>query len=218
MPAGAGVTRLTPLTLEGPAGELEAVLQEREGDAPTHVALVLHPHPLYGGTLHNKVVHRVAATLHALGAAVLRINFRGVGKSAGSHDRGVGELEDARAALDWLTRRHPDARRWLAGFSFGSWIAALLAAEVSGIERLILIAPPVTSSSFEVLRTVTTPKLVIQGAADDVCPPAALEVEWKKWAAPRELIVVPGANHFFDRQLGELAAALTRSLGASPRP
>ncbi|MGH7742883.1 MAG: alpha/beta hydrolase [Candidatus Eiseniibacteriota bacterium] len=210
----AGATRLLALTLEGPAGALEALLQERAGESPARIAVVCHPHPLYGGTLNNKVVHRVASTLHGLGAAVLRFNFRGVGKSAGHYDQGRGELEDARAAFDWLVKRHPGAHRWMAGFSFGSWIAARLAAEERAIERLILVAPPVRSSSFEVLHTLSTPKLVLQGDHDDMCPPDALEQEWPKWAEPRELIVIPGANHFFDRQLGDLSAALTRALPA----
>jgi alpha/beta superfamily hydrolase len=213
--ASAGATRLVPVTIEGPAGPLEGLLQERAGESPAHVALVLHPHPLYGGTLNNKVVHRVASTLHGLGATVLRINFRGVGKSAGRHDQGAGELEDARAALAWLVRRTPSARRWLAGFSFGSWIAARLAAQEAGIERLILIAPPVLSSSFDVLHSLASPKLVVQGSADDMCPLDALEKEWPGWAEPKQLVVIPGATHFFDRQLGELAGALTRALAPS---
>src|SRR5262249_6504682 len=111
------VSRLLPLETTGPAGRIEALLQDRENVAPDTVALVCHPHPLYGGTLHNKVTHRVAATLFARGAAVLRFNFRGVGRSEGVHDRGRGELMDGLAMLDWLPRRHPGARPWVAGFS-----------------------------------------------------------------------------------------------------
>ena len=210
----AGDTRLLAITLEGPAGAIEALLQERPGHAHSRLAVVCHPHPLYGGTLDNKVVHRVASTLHQLDAAVLRFNFRGVGRSAGRHDQGSGELDDARVALDWLAKRHPGARRWLAGFSFGAWIAARLAAVEHSVERLILVAPPVRSSSFAVLHTLATPKLVIQGSNDDMAPLSALEEEWPNWAEPRELITIAGANHFFDRQLGELSAALTRALPA----
>src|SRR5262245_3827940 len=162
--------RLESLTLPGPAGALEAVLQHREGEIPEVAALVCHPHPLHGGTLHNKVVHRVAATLHEMGAAVLRFNFRGAGKSEGVHDEGRGELEDARAALRWLEQRYPGARRWLAGFSFGSWIAARLAAHEPA-ERLILVSPPLHRSDFDSMRRSEVPKLVLQGTADDICPP-----------------------------------------------
>lgn len=212
MPDPEPVTRLQPIVLEGPAGPLEALLQEREGEEPAVTALVCHPHPLYGGTLHNKVVHRVAATLHAGGAAVLRFNFRGAGRSAGHFDGGDGEVEDARAALAFLRARHPGARRWVAGFSFGSWIAARFALTEREVERLILIAPPVVRSNFDMLRSRSIPKLVIQGTADEVCPIAALEAAYSNWAEPKELIRVVGASHFFDRQLGALAEALVQGL------
>ncbi len=209
-------TRLVRLVVPGPAGPLEALLQEHEGATVSRVALVCHPHPLYGGTLHNKVVHRAASTLHQMGAAVLRFNFRGVGGSAGTHDRGDGEVEDARAALAFLRQRYAGARAWAAGFSFGSWIAARLGAAEPGIERLILIAPPVGTSSFEVLHTLATPKHVFQGSADDVCPPAALAPEYARWAEPKSLALVEGANHFFDRQLGALSQAMLEALKNLP--
>jgi uncharacterized protein len=212
-----GATRLTTLMLEGPAGPLEALLQEREGVTPDVVALVCHPHPLYGGTLHNKVTHRAASALHALGAAVLRFNFRGVGASAGTHDRGAGEVEDARAALRFLSERHPHARRWMCGFSFGSWIAMRLAVSDASITQLILIAPPVRYAGFEALRTATMPKLVIQGTADVTSPPALLEEEFPTWAEPKTLIRIEGGTHFFDRQLGALGDAITGSLSAAAR-
>lgn len=205
-------SRLTTITIAGPAGPLEGLLQEREAHDHALTALVCHPHPLHGGTLHNKVVHRVASTLHALGAAVLRFNFRGVGKSAGQHDEGPGELEDARAALEFIRGRYPHARRWLAGFSFGSWIAARLAAEERDIERLILVAPPVTRSEFDVLRRATVPKLVVQGTADELCPPGDLAAEFPRWAEPKKLVMIEGAGHFFDRQLTPLGDALRAEL------
>ena len=109
-------SRLVPVTVPGPEGSLEGLLQEHQGKTARLAALVCHPHPLYGGTLHNKVVHRTASTLHGFGAAVLRFNFRGVGKSEGRFDRGAGELEDARAALGWLEARHVNARFWVHGW------------------------------------------------------------------------------------------------------
>ena len=205
-------SRLTPVTVPGPAGSLEGLLQTHSSGPHGIVALVCHPHPLYGGTLHNKVVHRVASTLHQLGADVLRINFRGVGASAGTYDDGVGEVEDARAALAWLVARDPDARRWVAGFSFGAGIAARLAASESGVERMILVAPGVRTSSFDVLRTTPVPKLVIQGTADTVCPIEALLPEFESWAEPKELVRVDGAGHFFDRQLATLGNAVRAAL------
>jgi|SRR5262245_14259654 len=211
------VTRLQHLTLAGPAGTIEAVLHEREARPHELTAVVCHPHPMYGGTLHNKVVHRVASTLHEMGAEVLRFNFRGVGRSEGVHDEGIGELEDARAVVQWMRTRYPGARLWLGGFSFGAWIAARLAASDPRIERLILVAPPVTRSGFGVLRHCAVPKLVIQGSADTVCPPADLEREFPQWAEPKTLVMVPDASHFFDRQLGPLGSAIHDSLAAAAR-
>jgi uncharacterized protein len=210
------VTRLQHVAFEGPAGSIEGALQERDGPHGL-VAVVCHPHPAYGGTLHNKVVHRVASTLHELGADVLRFNFRGVGASAGAYDQGRGELEDARAAVAWIRARHPGTRAWLAGFSFGSWIAARLAASDPAIERLILVAPPVRRSSFDVLRHCAVPKLVIQGLADTTCPPADLESEFPLWADPKTLIRVPDASHFFDRQLGPLGRAIEDALAEAAK-
>lgn len=215
--SGGEASRLASVVVPGPAGALEGLLQQHTGHTPAITALVLHPHPLYGGTLHNKVVHRIASTLHQLGAEVLRINFRGVGASAGTHDRGVGELEDARAAWRWLAERHPHARHWLAGFSFGSWIAARLAASEPGVERVVLVAPSVKVSSFEVLRTCPVPKLVLQGTADEVCPIENLKAEFPTWADPKSLIEIEGASHFFDRQLGLLGDALREALESVAR-
>ena len=215
MSRGLAGSRLVPLSIAGPAGRLEALLHEHETRDHSIAALICHPHPLYGGTMHNKVVHRAAAVLHALGAAALRFNFRGAGHSAGRHDRGEGELEDARAALGFLTERYPQARRWLAGFSFGAWIVSRLAAAETGIERLILIAPPVLNSSFDGLDSLSVPKLVLQGTDDDICPPAALREQFRRWAEPKKLVEIPGATHFFDRQLGALAEAMHEALSES---
>ena len=206
------VSRLLPVEITGPAGRIEGLLQEVEGAEPALAALVCHPHPLYGGTLHNKVTHRVASTLHARGAAVLRFNFRGVGKSEGVHDRGRGELHDSLAVLDWLRRRYPGARVWVAGFSFGSWVATRVAAAESAVEQLIMVAPGVHTQTFEEMRTCPVPKLVIQGTADTVCKPENLERAYPTWAGPKRLEWVEGAGHFFDRQLADLGAAIEHGL------
>lgn len=206
--------RLLPLELAGPAGRIEALLQERDGIAPAFVAIVCHPHPLYGGTMHNKVTHRVAATLFARGGAVLRFNFRGVGTSEGTHDRGRGERDDTLALLDVLRRRHPGAPAWMAGFSFGSWVASRVTAAEPAVERLILVAPPVHTQTFEELRTCPVPKLVIQGTADEVCRPENLARVYPTWAEPKRLVEVEGASHFFDRRLAELGAAIETGLAS----
>ena len=198
--------------LEGAAGPIEALLQERDEHDHELIAVVCHPHPLYGGTMHNKVAHRVASTLNSLGAAVLRFNFRGVGKSAGTHDRGVGELADARVALQFMRERYPASRRWVAGFSFGAWVASRLAASEPDIERLIMIAPGVHTQTFEEMLTLPTPKLVVQGTADEVCKLENLERVFPAWAEPKRLRRVEGATHFFDKQLAQLADAMLEGI------
>ena len=209
-------SRLREVTFEGPVGTLEGLLQERDARDHALTAVVCHPHPLHGGTLHNKVAHRVASVLHGLGAAVLRFNFRGVGGSAGTFDRGAGELDDARAALRWMEARYPGVRRVLAGFSFGSWVAARLAAVEPWIEHVILVAPPVATADFSAMRTSPVPKLVIQGTLDHICPLAAMELEFPAWSGPKRLERVDGATHFFDRRLAALADALRIGLGHDP--
>jgi alpha/beta superfamily hydrolase len=206
------VSRLVPIVLDGPAGPIEALLQERGEHDPMLTAIVCHPHPLYGGTMHNKVVHRLASTLHGLDAAVLRFNFRGVGASAGAFDLGAGEREDARAGLAFLRERYPAARRWVAGFSFGAWVASRLAADEPDVERLVLVAPPVTTQTFEEMATCPVPKLVVQGTADDICPPEALARVLPAWAEPKRLMKVEGAGHFFDRHLAGLAQAVLEGI------
>ena len=207
------VSRLLPVEITGPAGRIEGLLQENEGVEPSSVALVCHPHPLYGGTLHNKVTHRLASTLHARGAAVLRFNFRGVGKSEGVHDRGRGEHHDSHALRDRLRRRHPQARAWVAGFSFGSWVASRVAAAEAVVEQLVLVAPPVHTQTFDEMRTCPVPKLVVQGTADEVCRPENLRRVFPLWADPKRLAWVDGASHFFDRRLVELGTAIDQGLG-----
>lgn len=209
-----GAARLLPLELSGPAGRIEALLQEREGVAPEFVAVVCHPHPLYGGTLHNKVAHRLASTLFARGGAVLRFNFRGVGRSEGTHDRGRGERDDTLMLLEVMRRRHPAAPAWMAGFSFGSWVASRVAAAEPAVERLVMIAPPVHTQTFDEMRGSPVPKLVVQGTADEVCRPENLARVFPTWAGPKHLEEVSGASHFFDRQLAELGDAIARGLDA----
>jgi len=212
-----GASRLAPLELPGPAGRLEAILQECDSGLPAFAALVCHPHPLFGGTMHNKVVQRMAATLHDMGGTTLRFNFRGVEKSEGRFDEGRGEVDDARAALDWLRRHRPGTPLLAAGFSFGSRVAARVAAEEADVERVVLVAPPLAGGGFEAMRTSPVPKLVLQGTADDLCPLAALQAEFPGWAEPKRLVTIDGATHFFDRQLGELAKALLQGLPALPQ-
>jgi hypothetical protein len=189
--------------LDGPAGRLEALLETPE-DAPRAVALLCHPHPLFGGTMHNKVVHRVARALRASGYAVLRFNFRGVGKSEGRHDLGVGEIDDARAGLDWLRNRFPGLPYTLAGFSFGSRIILNLGCALPDAYRLIALGFPAKRDPVGVLAQCATPKLFIQSTHDEYGPRPEMEAFYAQVAEPKQLIWIEAENHFFAGGLDEL--------------
>jgi alpha/beta superfamily hydrolase len=192
-------------------GRLEAIYRPSRDDAE-HVALVLHPHPLYGGTMHNPVVFHCARALHDAGFETLRINFRGVGDSSGKYDHGRGELDDARRALDFLLEHQPAARDVLvAGFSFGSMIALRLGCGDARVHRMIGIAVPAGHDDLGFLAGCSKPKLFVHGDRDDVAPLPALRDLLARLAVPAcELHVVPGTGHFFDDGLDELRSAVQR--------
>ena len=195
----------TAMTINGPAGQLEALIEEPQaGAAPARLAAVVcHPHPLFGGTMHNKVVHTVARALRAGGATTLRFNFRGVGASAGVHDGGAGETGDALAAVGWARERWPGVPLVLGGFSFGAAIA-IRAAAVSRPDWLISVAPAVDRVD---LGTAPLPEcdwLIIQGGADEIVAPEAV-VAWRARRAPQaRLRLLEGVGHFFHGRLHEL--------------
>jgi alpha/beta superfamily hydrolase len=189
--------RIESHLIAGGAGALEALLEEPEGGAPRTAALVCHPHPLYGGTMHNKVVYRLARGLRRAGAVVLRFNFRGVGRSAGSHAHGAGEIEDARAALEWLRGRYPGLPFTLAGFSFGSRIVLQLGCSLGTPWRLIAAGFPTRLPGAEYLETCPIPKFFLQSTHDKHGPRAELEALFARFAEPKRLIWVPAEDHFF---------------------
>jgi alpha/beta superfamily hydrolase len=200
------------LFLEGPVGRLEALLNAGAENA-THAALVCHPHPLFGGTLHNKVVFHTMKALNSFGFPVLRFNFRGAGLSQGEHDHGNGEVEDVRTALDWL-----DAEFHLpllfAGFSFGSAVGLRAACPDARVKALIGVgvpAIPVAADAeqprvytFDFLRDCVKPKLFVSGARDQFGPRVKLEALVASAAEPKKLVVIEGADHFFEGRLREL--------------
>lgn len=189
--------------LAGPVGPLEA-LYEEAGSAPRAAALVLHPHPLYGGTMHNKVVYRLARALRRAGLPTLRINFRGVGASAGRYDEGRGEVDDARAALDWLAARQAGRPLWVAGFSFGAWVGVTLGGRDPRVVRLIAAGLPVKLEGLGYLADLGhRPLLVVQGQHDEHGPPSAVRDALAAHPTAR-LHVVPGTDHFFDGRLDDL--------------
>lgn len=202
--------------LTGPAGALEAILDEPPGDRTTPWAAVVfaHPHPQFGGTMHTKAVYQGAKGLTRIGCAVLRFNFRGVGRSAGSFDSGDGEKADFRAALDYMAARYPGVRLWAAGFSFGSWVALEVGAMDERVQALIGIAPPVATSvsgmnyEFPNTRASTKPKFFVQGESDEVCPIQGMWTFYGQLEEPKELIVIDGADHLFEGQTQEVGEAL----------
>ncbi len=173
------------------------MLEEPDGGAPGMAALVCHPHPLYGGTMHNKVVHRLARGLRRTGAVVLRFSFRGVGRSAGTHARGEGEVEDAAAALEWLRERYPALPFTLAGFSFGSRVVLRLGCRLGTASRLIAAGFPTRMAETGFLESCGVPKFFLQSTHDQYGSRAELEALFTRFAEPKRLIWIPAEDHFF---------------------
>ena len=190
--------------IAGPVGRLEALLEEPEGGAPRQAAVVCHPHPLHGGTMHNKVVYRVSRGLRSTGSVVLRFNFRGVNMSEGSYAKGTGEIEDARAALAWLRERYPDLPYTLAGFSFGSRVILRLGCSSAGADRLIAVGYPTAYRDFDVLESCTVSKIFVQSTHDQHGPRPDIEALVARLPEPKRLIFIEAADHFFDGALDQL--------------
>lgn len=200
--------KVKSLFLEGPVGKLEGLWEEPEGARADLVGLVCHPHPLYGGTMHNKVVHHTSLALQERGLPVLRFNFRGAGKSQGVHDHGRGEADDVGAALDWLSAERPGAGIGLAGFSFGAWIGLRVGCGDERVRALIGVGLPADSSDLSYLAGCSKPKLFVQGTRDQYGSRGNVEQVVKAAADPKELIWVEGAEHFFAGHLVALRRAI----------
>ena len=202
--------RIESFFVEGPAGRLEAVLEEPEGAGPEEAALVCHPHPLHGGTLHNKVVHRLSRGLRKSGCVVLRFNFRGVNLSAGKHDDGRGEVEDARVCLLELRRRYPALPQTLAGFSFGSRVAAELAAhpDAAAPGRLILAGFPTVYGQFQALEQYRGPRIFIHSTHDEFGPRNEIQALCNRLWEPKKLIWIDASDHFFGGALDNFESAV----------
>src|SRR5579862_1002608 len=200
------------ILIDGPAGKLEVVLAEPIGKDRGVLGIVCHPHPLFGGTMDNKVVTTLVKTFQHLGVVAIRFNFRGVGKSEGKFDHANGEVDDLLAVMDWLRKGQAYQEVWLAGFSFGAYIAAK-AATLFPVKKLITIAPPVQHFPMHELLPITCPWILVQGEQDDVVP--AEEVyAWVKTRDPQpEVLRFPHAGHFFHGQLTELRRRLEEVLG-----
>lgn len=197
------------LFLSGPAGRLEAILWSPSTGTPPLAAVVCHPHPLFGGTMHNKVVYQAAKSLDALGLPVLRFNFRGAGKSEGRHDRGEGERGDVRAALDFLAAEFPNIPLLLAGFSFGCWVGLRAGCEDARVATLIGLGAPVNNADFSYLTRCEKPKLFVHGAQDIYGAVDKLESLVASLPGENKLVVVNDADHFFLGKLDQLNYAIT---------
>jgi alpha/beta superfamily hydrolase len=198
---------------DGPTGGIEAILR-----GPVHevmrAAIVCHPHPLFGGTMHNKVVFRIARAFQDSGFAVLRFNFRGTGKSEGTHDDGRGEQDDLRAAIQYIETRYPGAELWLAGFSFGAAVTLRVGCPDPLVRALIAAGTPVSRPDFAKVDECNKPKLFVQGALDEFGSPEDL----RRFVAPLEgvtqLKIIEGADHFFEGYLPELVQLLLDFIGS----
>ncbi len=206
------------LFIPAPHGQLEAILKEPRAGLGRGVALVLHPHPLFGGTMHNKVVFRAAAALNDAGLVALRLNFRGVGQSTGAHDEGRGEREDVRAGLDYLSANYPGEAITLCGFSFGARVGLEVGSADERVLRLISIGTPVNNYDFSFLKQCRKPILFVQGDVDEYGDVERLRELVAKIQAPVQLSIIKGAGHFFDDQLEELKAAITEWALRSSEP
>lgn len=202
----------TPTTIAGPAGRLEVALDPADAPARPVLAIICHPLPTEGGTMHNKVVTMAARALRECGIATLRFNFRGVGASDGAFDDGRGELDDLRAVAAWARAQHPGQALWLAGFSFGAWVSLRGAAEL-GAAALISIAPPVGRGwDFDGIVLPEVPWLVIQGQADEIVDAAAVRAWVAGLPRPPQLVEMPDTGHFFHRRLMDLRGALKNGI------
>lgn len=201
----------TTLLIRGPAGDLELSVAVQQENSHGAWGIVCHPHPLYGGAMYNKVVTTIAKALQNLNLNTVRFNFRGVGKSEGQFDQGLGELDDLIAVINWIQEMHHNYDIWLAGFSFGAYIAAKAATKIP-ITKLVTVAPPVEHFAMQTLPPITCPWVLVQGERDDVVPAEAV-LSWAESREPKPTIIrFPEAGHFFHGQLVELRTQLEEAL------
>jgi uncharacterized protein len=215
------------LEIPGPAGVLEALLDEPSSDRgvnreglleqgrPTGVRAAVvfgHPHPQLGGSMHTKVVYQASKALARIGCAVVRFNFRGVGRSAGAWDEGRGEANDFGAALEFTRTRYPEVPLWVAGMSFGSWIALEAGVADARVTTLIGISMPIPRYDFSSIQSSTKPKFFIHGERDHICSIKEIREFYAKAADPKELVIIDAADHLFDGKVGEVADALEELL------
>lgn len=202
--------------IEGPAGVLQLSITPVRGQVTgcKRIAIICHPHPLHGGTMNNKVVTTLERSYRKLGVAVIRLNFRGVGTSAGAFDNGVGELNDLLAVIEWLDTHMPDRQLFLAGFSFGSAIAAAASYRVAGLQHLLLVAPPLERYRFDVDGAFPSPVCVVQGGSDERVNALGVYSWVSALRSEASLVRMPDAGHFFHGLLVPLGREVSAQLQA----
>lgn len=200
--------------IAGPAGKLESLLEEPEDGEPRFAALVCHPHPQHGGTMHNKVVYRLARGLRKAGAVVLRFNYRGVNLSEGVYDHGIGETEDARACLEWLRSRYPHLPAMVAGFSFGSRIALRIGAQRPDLRKVIAAGFPTVYKDRTYLDPCAVARTFIHSTNDEFGPKDELAAVVAELDGPPELVFIESKDHFFVDALDAFEQAV---INAAPR-
>jgi alpha/beta superfamily hydrolase len=201
--------RFIAVEVPGPAGRLEGAINASAGGEARAIAVLAHPLPAGGGTMHTKAVFHAARALARIGCPVLRFNFRGVGRSAGSFDNGRGEKEDFAAAVNFMTMRYPEGKRvWAGGMSFGAWIAMTAEARDPRVTALIGIAPPVTTYDFSPVIAAAKPTFLIHGAFDELIPVKEVRKFYGQLSEPKELVVIDGADHLFDGKVTEVGDAI----------
>lgn len=200
-----------PIIIIGPAGKVEAIIAPPTTIARPIVGIICHPHPLYGGTMTNKVVTTVARAFNELGAWAVRFNFRGVGQSEGSYGAAIGELEDLRAVMSWVKETFPDHQIWLAGFSFGAYVAARMATQ-ENVAQLVTIAPAINHFDVKEIAGIHSPWILAMGEADELVPFAEVDAWVKTQSVPVKTLYFPGVGHFFHSHLTELREQLKAAL------
>jgi len=209
MNASAPRPQVEKLSLTGPAGNLEGMLETPQDADAARIAVICHPHPVYGGTMTNKVVHMLAKSFNELGVATVRFNYRGVGASDGAFDDGRGETLDTLAVVRWAQARSPGAKLWLAGFSFGGAIALKAAAQIPP-ERIVTVAPAIQRVDLSRIPLPSCPWLLVQGDQDELVNAAEVQA-WAATLDPQpEVVVLPGVDHFFHGRLNELREVVIR--------
>ncbi len=193
--------------IPGPEGELEGIFSYVSKKV-THLAVLCHPHPLYGGTMHNKVIYSIAMALNQIGFATIRFNFRGVGRSSGSFNHGIGEQRDVEAVMDHFDKLYPEAIKVIGGFSFGSKVGLMAATRDDRVMAVLGAGVTVDVADFSFLNDYERPKLIVQGSLDQYGQPDSVREWFRQLRDPKKLVFIENAVHLFDGKLTELKGAI----------